>query len=608
MRLSSISATNVPPVKLFEVGGLADTVVLAGRNGVGKTRLVQAIIQALRNPRAGAPVRFVVEATCPAERQAWKKDALSSDAPDDMRLLTLTLQGKRRRAKWRSSLLQFESDRSIQRVKPYAFSWNVGDPWEEDISWDQTFGLLRDRFQDTLHSIFRTVQARRNKIAQTAEDLMKRGVRTMDLDFSDPLAPFKEAFTQLLAPKQLIDPDPTSQALQYSYEGATHAIDSLSSGEREVVNIVFDFLLRGPSDCIVFFDEPELHLHPELSYKLLQALQRVAGRNQFVYCTHSPDIITASLDQSVVFIGPPGTEGTNQALVVRPDDDTNEALKLLGHSVGIIALGKRLVLVEGRNASLDKQLYGALLGDRFPDLVLVPSEGRDVISSFGVVNEKILKRSLWGVEFFMLCDRDAVPPIADVAALEAQAVGRLRVLPRYHLENYLLDSALLASVFRELEPDDSWIRDPEQIDRVLAEIAATRLSHTVALYVSAEIRQLAGNVDIMPAVCHGQSRGELRRLVLERASGERDRIDNLLGDLDIAAVVDRTWEQLSDSLQDRRWITLFPGKQVFDIFAAKTKLGAARLKRAYVRLALSERPDTFEDIIQILLSFAGRAA
>jgi AAA15 family ATPase/GTPase len=56
-------------------------------------------------------------------------------------------------------------------------------------------------------------------------------------------------------------------------------IDTLSSGEKEVVNIVFDFILRNASDCIVMFDEPELHLHPELSYKLLQTLSSI-GKKQ----------------------------------------------------------------------------------------------------------------------------------------------------------------------------------------------------------------------------------------------------------------------------------------------------------------------------------------
>ena len=170
--------------------------------------------------------------------------------------------------------------------------------------------------------MFRKVRSRRELIARTAERMMKEGaaggvIQLNVADFPDPLEPFKLAFRQLLAPKELADPDPQRQNLEYIYDGKTFPIASLSSGEREVVNIVFDFLLRGARDCIVFFDEPELHLHPELSYKLLQALKTVGSNNQFVLSTHSPDIITASLDNSVVFVGPPRPTLDNRLLLLQ---------------------------------------------------------------------------------------------------------------------------------------------------------------------------------------------------------------------------------------------------------------------------------------------------
>src|SRR5690606_29063975 len=99
------------------------------------------------------------------------------------------------------------------------------------------------------------------------------------------------AFHQLLAPKVMLDLDPRDQKIYYEHEGERRPISTLSSGEKEVLNIVFDFILRNPSDCVVFFDEPELHLHPELSYKLLQTLSSSGANNQFIFCTHSPDII-----------------------------------------------------------------------------------------------------------------------------------------------------------------------------------------------------------------------------------------------------------------------------------------------------------------------------
>ena len=123
----------------------------------------------------------------------------------------------------------------------------------------------------------------------------------------------------------------------------------------------------------------------------------------------SPDIITASLDDTVVFLTPPKEDGSNQAVRVREDDETNRALKLLGQSIEIVALGRKLVLIEGKESSLDKQTYGAILRDRFPGFVLVPVGGRAVITSFAVLHREVLERTIWGVDFFMLCDHDATP-------------------------------------------------------------------------------------------------------------------------------------------------------------------------------------------------------
>jgi len=43
-------------------------------------------------------------------------------------------------------------------------------------------------------------------------------------------------------------------------------------------------------------------LHPELSHRLIRYCREIGARNQFVLSTHSPDVITASLDKSVIFI------------------------------------------------------------------------------------------------------------------------------------------------------------------------------------------------------------------------------------------------------------------------------------------------------------------
>ncbi len=187
--------------------------------------------------------------------------------------------------------MYFESNRSIQNIKALAFQFEYDDPYEEQVGWNQSFGGLASRWQDTQHAIFKKIQSQKSSIAAQAVQLKRDGHSSMNLNFTDPLEPFRKAFSQLLSPKQLANADIQHQVLTYEFNGETRPVNTLSSGEKEVLNITFDFILRKPSDCIVFFDEPELHLHPELLSKLINTLKGVGKNSQFIFISHSPDVI-----------------------------------------------------------------------------------------------------------------------------------------------------------------------------------------------------------------------------------------------------------------------------------------------------------------------------
>jgi predicted ATPase len=591
------------PVRRFEVEGLADIVVIAGPNGVGKTRLIGAVVNALRNPGAGGPVlQAHVVATNPDELAAWGKTELDLTAAEDAQRLTQTLQVGRRRRKWTSSLVNFESDRSIQQLQPLQWTWDMPDPDEEAVGWDSTYGYMRDRFQDTVHSMFRLVEQQKQSIATRAIQLKREGRESMQLGFADPMEEFKRVFEMLLGPKRLADPQARLQRLQYVQDGQTFDFDNLSSGEREVVNIAFDFQLRQPRDCIVFFDEPELHLHPELSYKLLRTLRSIGERNQFILSTHSPEVISASLDQSVVFVAPSkeAADGSfeNQAIPVTESDETNQALRLLGQSIGIVALGKRIVLIEGEESSIDKQTYGSILGDRHPGVVLVPSGGKHVVESFDTVYESVLSRTLWGVDFFMLCDGDSSPPSSD-AADRAVTDGRLRRLTRYHLENYFLDEHIWSKAFAVLEPEDSWLCDPAQIREKLREIASGYGSYAVALAASSSLRRKVGNVDLMPKEIHGKSSTETQERFKAVAEAELARVSAVLAGDEVRGEVEALFARLESALEQDsdEWKVLIPGKQVLATFAARAQVSLPRAKALYVGQAEKSEQSPFQEII-----------
>src|ERR1039458_125269 len=108
MRLTSIKAQNVKPIDIFDVSGLSDVVVLAGPNGVGKSRLIGSVLGHLRS-LSGTEVALKLEATTPEEEKVWGKKAIDTAIQADRPLLKKLLQQKQRRRKFQSSVLNFDS-------------------------------------------------------------------------------------------------------------------------------------------------------------------------------------------------------------------------------------------------------------------------------------------------------------------------------------------------------------------------------------------------------------------------------------------------------------------------------------------------------------------
>ena len=108
-------------------------------------------------------------------------------------------------------------------------------------------------------------------------------------------------------------------------------------------------------------------------------------------------------------------------------------------------MGKKIVLIEGSDSSLDKKTYGQIVKDKFPELVLLPSGGKENLSSFERIASEVLDKSLWGIRFFMLADRDAT------TETQPTTTDNFRILTRYHLENYFLDAKILCQCFMQIE-------------------------------------------------------------------------------------------------------------------------------------------------------------
>jgi len=604
VQISDITVKKKLPIQSFEVSNLSNIVVLAGPNGIGKTRLIQEIINLLRNPRSDPSTCMKVIATSEEEMATWGKKLLSTLDNSDLQVLKRYLQKNRKRGKWTGSVVYLDSFRTFEPVQSFQWSWDFRDPFDEEIGWDLLFNPFKNRFQDTIQSIYRKLGYYRSDISARYEELRKTGKREMLIDPTDPLKKFKEAFHLLLSPKELADIPLGNPKIQYIDNGQLLPIDTLSSGEREVFTTVFDLLLHEPSDCIVFFDEPEMHLHPELCFRLLRTLQSVGERNQFVFCTHSPDIITESMTHSVIFIKPPDGD-KNQALCVEKEDEKTTALNLLGQNLGVIALGRKIVLIEGLEASLDRQTYGEIIGNGFPQFVLVPSGARQTILSFSKVIEDVLSKAIWGIDFFMISDGDSNLPDQVIKDLEVKSSGRLAFLPRYHLENYFLDENIISQMFDTMEPKDSWLLDPKQVRGRLKEIAKQSIPYAIQLWLGSSLRSKVGEIEVSIKGVEGMSLVDYTKQLEEPILREHKRIGTVLSIEEIKKDVEEKWQELTQLVDEDRedWKKLIPGRMVCHKFASVAGVKPARFETMYIHKAKEAGLTPFEEIVSIFKAF-----
>jgi energy-coupling factor transporter ATP-binding protein EcfA2 len=205
MHIVDIHLKQKPPIENFEVSDLSSIVVLAGPNGIGKTRLMQQIINLFQNPRSDPSLSVRIDATSQDEIDKWGKNSLSTLDSADSNILQQHLQKSRRRGKWTSSIVNFDSSRTFGTIQPFQWSWDFRDPFEEEIGWNVLFNPLQSRYQDTIHALYRKIGYYRTEISARYDKLRKAGEKTMPIDPTDPLKKLKDVFSSLLSPKELAD-------------------------------------------------------------------------------------------------------------------------------------------------------------------------------------------------------------------------------------------------------------------------------------------------------------------------------------------------------------------------------------------------------------------
>ncbi|WP_328588135.1 AAA family ATPase [Xanthomonas citri] len=72
--------------------------------------------------------------------------------------------------------------------------------------------------------------------------------------------------------------------------GHSYGLSALSSGERQIVTMLYSASRTKFTSGVFLIDEPELSLHIDWQRIILRELTRQAPDRQIIVCTHSPEV------------------------------------------------------------------------------------------------------------------------------------------------------------------------------------------------------------------------------------------------------------------------------------------------------------------------------
>ena len=337
MFLKTISLTNYRNFEHYSLELGKRTTMLIGRNGMGKTNLINSMVQAISfifSKQRNMPQTDFIRSSDQGVKRFSATDArFTTDYqyPIYVRATAeinggtqlawgLEQEGRKsglRDSQFRDAYLKFWDFYNQIGEKPVFAFFSDGFPHKNTrlssamkdrlksgfdlpantgyYQWDQDQSCVE------IWKRYYTQQWLNNKLSPNGEkQAYVEAIRNTLCAFSQPMNTELEN-GEMVVEDLFAEIRDDESVLMIKLAGKENAVpfNSLPQGYNRMFSMVLDlasrsFLLNGNCnpDGIAFVDEIELHLHPSVAITVLQRLQRTFGRMQFIVSTHSPLVIT----------------------------------------------------------------------------------------------------------------------------------------------------------------------------------------------------------------------------------------------------------------------------------------------------------------------------
>jgi hypothetical protein len=382
----------------------------------------------------------------------------------------------------------------------------------------------------------------------------------------------KELFRTFFPDKEFLGPQPTPEGtLMFPVktgDGATHDLNELSAGEKEVLYGYLRLRNSAPKFSVILLDEPELHLNPRLIKGLPDFYHKHLGNaldNQIWLITHSDALLREVVGQegySVFHMQTATRSVSEQAAPLTAKEGLQKAVIDLVGDLASYRPGAKLIIFEGENSEFDQKMASSLFPALQQNANLVSAGSKQRVRGLHSVLSIALNKGEVPMQIFSIVDPDAEKsnPLPD-KSFEWDV---------YHIENYLLESKFILKVAKDLGVTS--FSTEEDVYEALRECARETMTdlvrHKLASTVNYELVNLVKTAtnptapEVAPALAEaaGRSAENISKIVTERFDLAKLTVEEK-----------RLRSEFKKALAADTWRKRFRGRDILTRFVARTQ-------------------------------------
>lgn len=266
-----------------------DVNILTGANGSGKTTILDIIASILDN-NGDAYVD-----------QCYDSATLFLSGNTEIK--SITQKGEKKRSVKINGKLKSYSDIDGTLLQAISTFDSPMMPVEIIKKMKENHKWLRSELDFVLNDYINTYNKFRASLLERMTDMIDGDQPDLDKmrGLTAILKKKNDIINELFAPKKTFNEKDGEFYFMLNDEEKTKiTLEKLSSGEKQLLILLFSTVIENSADCITFWDEPEVSLHIEWQRKLIRVVRDLNPNMQLIIATHSPSILFEGWENRVL--------------------------------------------------------------------------------------------------------------------------------------------------------------------------------------------------------------------------------------------------------------------------------------------------------------------